>query len=206
MKTSELKIVLSRLDAFDSPDPELEQYVTPPDIAADVLNQIRLTGDYDTAADLGCGTGILSIGAGLLGLSVHGYDTDPDALSTARDNLAKVEEEHGELDVEFSRSDVVDVDVEADVVLMNPPFGIQERDRNLAFLEKAFETAPDVFALLHRSDKKPGETRQFLKEFATRHSVTASVLRTYTLHLPRTMKFHGKERKAIEVDLYYFNR
>lgn len=206
MKTSNLKIVLSRLETFDNPDPDLEQYITPPDVAADILNQVRLTGEYETVVDLGCGTGILSIGAGLLGLSVRGYDTDTDALSIARENLAKIEGERDELDVEFFRSDVEDVDDEVDAVVMNPPFGIQERDSNLIFLEKAFETAPDVFALLHRSDEKTGKTRQFLKEFATRHSVTTSILRTYTFPLPRTMAFHGKERKAIEVDLYYFHR
>ncbi|MDY6778142.1 MAG: methyltransferase, partial [Candidatus Nanohaloarchaea archaeon] len=63
MNKSQLQIVLSRLQTFNDPDPSLEQYATPPDVAASFLHRVDLTIDQPAELiDLGSGTGILTIG------------------------------------------------------------------------------------------------------------------------------------------------
>lgn len=73
MKTLKLKHLQSELEdmkTFENPKVELEQYTTSSYIAASILHTAQsVYGDIKdkTVADLGCGTGILSIGAVVLG-------------------------------------------------------------------------------------------------------------------------------------------
>ncbi|MBU2561140.1 MAG: METTL5 family protein [Nanoarchaeota archaeon] len=89
---SQLAIALSKLDVFSSPKPGLEQYPTDSEIAAEVLWQAGMLGDIKglTIADLGCGTGILGIGALLLGAKkVFFVDTDTAAMAVLGNNLKR---------------------------------------------------------------------------------------------------------------------
>ena len=64
-----LEIELSRLKGFIIAKVSSEQYITPSSIAAEVLWKAHLLGEVrdKTIVDLGCGSGILGIGALLLG-------------------------------------------------------------------------------------------------------------------------------------------
>jgi len=66
---SSLAIELSNLNVFSKAKVKLEQYPTDSEIAADVLWNAYMKDELKgkTIADLGCGTGILGIGALLLG-------------------------------------------------------------------------------------------------------------------------------------------
>jgi len=203
MTTSQLKIVLSKLETFSDPDPSLEQYTTPPEVAADVLRLLAMHVDGTELIDLGAGTGILTIGAGLVGFTARGYETDGTAIRTARENLEAIQDDH-DIDVTFHQADIEDVEDEADAVMMNPPFGIQQEDANLTFLKAGFGMADTVFALLHRTEDDPDRTRQFIKEFASNRSYDAAVLKEYSFRLPRTMAHHDREQDRIGVDLYMF--
>lgn len=207
MRTSDLKILLSRLDQVDDPDPELEQYQTPPDIAADVLNTARISGDLDgDMVDLGCGNGIFALGAALLDATARGYDVDSTAVQTARSNHALLEDETGrELDATFHEAEVRSVDDTADTVIMNPPFGIQRENENVAFLTAAFGIADTVYALLHQSTEKRGQTRRFIADRADDHGYEAAIIDTYRFPLPRQYRFHDKETRHVPVDLYKFS-
>lgn len=74
----------------------------------------------DSVIDIGCGTGILSIVAALLGAdSVIGVDLDPVAVKVAKDNLVLNQVEDI---IEIREGDLVDVlnaDEQADVVVAN---------------------------------------------------------------------------------------
>jgi len=82
LKLKQLEAALNEIETFEKPKILLEQYPTRPHLAACILHSIESTyGDLDgkIIADLGCGTGVLSIGARLLGaISVVGFDIDPD--------------------------------------------------------------------------------------------------------------------------------
>jgi len=206
MRQAEVAIALSRLKVFQDPDPGLEQYATPPEIAAAVANRIALSHDRScTVVDLGCGTGMLSIAVAAYGFPVIGYDMDPDALKTARKNLERAEEDlNMDLAIALKESAVDSIDTDADLVVMNPPFGIQEEGQNLPFLATAFRTAPVIYALLHRSDRSTASTRQFIKDFASNHSFEAQVCESFEFALPASMSFHTDEHGTTKADLYRF--
>ena len=59
---SNLKILVNSPD-FKDPNPDLEQYATPVDIAVEIVKKANSRGHLSgKVADLGCGTGRLSIG------------------------------------------------------------------------------------------------------------------------------------------------
>ncbi|ESO00869.1 hypothetical protein HELRODRAFT_157302 [Helobdella robusta] len=106
MKLKTLESTLSNVEPFRDPKLDLEQYLTSPHIAGHMLYHIEMKfGDIEgkTVVDLGCGTGMLSIAASLMGASYClGLDIDDDALSIARENLD---------DGEITNVDLLKVDV-----------------------------------------------------------------------------------------------
>ncbi len=192
MDKTALQQALSQLEPLDEPSAELEQYATPPRIAADVLHRMALAGDCSgTVVDLGCGNGILTLGAALQGAKAVGIDVDADAVATARRNREQVlSGREKEITARFAVEDVRDVAMDADTVVMNPPFGLQQEDMNRVFLDAAFGIAPVVYAILHRSEQKTAETRQFLERCAADAGFDTAVLTTYDFPLPRRYSFH----------------
>ncbi len=84
-----LALILSRLQSFTKPNVREEQYATPAELAAGVLWKISLEKNIigKTILDLGCGTGILGLGALLLGAKKVGFvDADNEALLIAKKN------------------------------------------------------------------------------------------------------------------------
>jgi Predicted RNA methylase len=86
-----LRQKLTKVKDFENPKVSLEQYITPPGLAADLIffaymNQ-DLSGDV---LDLGTGTGILAVGAALTGSKVEAVDKDEEALDTARKNAEDI--------------------------------------------------------------------------------------------------------------------
>lgn len=72
----------------------------------------------DAFLDIGCGSGILSIAAGLTGCrNINGFDIDPDAVEAARENAAK---NHMESFIKIFQGDVTKgTDIKADVAAGN---------------------------------------------------------------------------------------
>jgi len=147
MTKSRLAIELSKLEVFSSPDVRKEQYATDSEIAAQMLWDAYMLGDIEgkTIADLGCGTGILGIGASMLGAKVICIDNDKEALKILMKN---------DPDMKSLELDIQDVDIETDVVIMNPPFGTRVKNIDTVFLKKAFEIAPIVYSIHKTSTKK----------------------------------------------------
>ena len=169
----------------------MEQYPTPAPVAAELLYCALMQGDLGgTVYDLGCGTGVLAIGAKLLGAKkVTGFDSDDMAIKIARKNAKKA----GAC-VKFIASDIGDVSGKADTVVMNPPFGAQRKHADRAFLKKGLEVA-DVVYSLHNAG-----SRDFIKKFISPCVITHCIPVQFTLK--RTFHFHKKDRVVREVELY----
>lgn len=197
-----LEIVLSTLKGFDEPVPELEQYITPSDIAADLLWNAFMDGRIKdkTVFDFGCGTGILSIGAALLGAkNVKGFDIDKNALDAAKQNLDAIKKTGAELgEIEFVEKNIQNIREKCDTVVMNPPFGVQKEHADKIFLEKSFETGKCVYTI-HKSGSE-----RFLLQLSRQKGFFGIKLGEYGFVIKKTMIFHEKSKYPVKVDVWRF--
>jgi putative methylase len=193
---SGLAVELSKLDVFPSPDLKLEQYPTDSEIAADVLWHAYMRGEIEgkKIADLGCGTGILGIGALLLGAKqVFFVDKDTAALAVLGSNLNKVGAKKG---FKAINADIEGFDEEVDVVIQNPPFGTKEEHIDRFFLGKAFSLA-DVVYSFHKTS-----TKGFVEKFADDSGFRIAERLDFQFPLKNTMKHHKKKIQRIGVSCF----
>lgn len=198
-KKRQLEIALQSIPTFNTPKADSEQYQTPAEIAADLLWNAHSMGDVEgmKVADLACGTGILSMGAALMGASeVVGVDVDPDAVEIARQEASN----RGLLEVvKFITADISDFHETADTVLQNPPFGAQKAHRKEAdrlFMEKSLQVAPVVYSF-HLKD-----TEEFVRNFFQEQGGKITNTFYYRFPIPKIYDFHQKEK--VEVDVVVF--
>jgi len=191
LKQRKLEMLLEKVEGFESPSAALEQYATPAVLAAEMLHFAYMQGDLeDTVFDLGCGTGILAIGAKLLGArEVTGFDLDRKALEVARRNAEMMG-----VDVQFVHADISGIEGHAQTVVMNPPFGAQAKGNDRPFLLSALRTS-DVVYSIHNSGSH---------DFISRFIGDARITDWYTTAFPlkRTFKFHKKDVEIINVEIY----
>ena len=191
MRKKDLEIRLQSVRNFEDPDPALEQYMTPATMAADILFEAYRSGDVEgmKVLDLGCGTGMFSIGAWMLGAGmVRGYDISDSALSVARRNASDMG-----ADVEFLKSRIENVDEGAGTVFMNPPFGCQNWNADRPFLKKAMEISECVYSI-HMAD-----TVDFVREFCEAEGRSVVSSKIYKYEIPHTFSFHTKTKKTVDV-------
>ncbi len=191
MRKRQLEIMLQQIKGFPRPSAAMEQYMTPPRLAADMLYTAYMRNELSRVLDLGCGTGILAIGAALLGARSAGVDIDREALRVARENAEKLG-----VYVDFILGDVERMEFRrVETVVMNPPFGAQIASRgDRAFLRKAVEIA-DVVYSIHNAG-----SLSFVQSFVS----PCRVEEVYKSRIPikRTFEFHRKDVEWIEVELY----
>ena len=198
----DLAIILSAIEGFKEPIAELEQYMTPSEIAAELLWIAFMDENIKgkEVIDLGCGTGIFAFGAALLGAKyVIGYDIDKKALKIARKNKKIIEGTKIPISkIRFIQKDVKDIKRKCDTVIMNPPFGVQKKGADRVFLKKAFEISKVVYSIHKQGSDK------FLKAFSKEHGFKAIRLGKRTFVLKPTMHFHEKFRYPVKVTLWKF--
>jgi putative methylase len=202
MKKKHLAIILSKLKGFENPKIELEQYRTPGNVAAEMLWLAYSLGDIEERiiADLGAGTGVLSVGACLLGAKkVYAVEIDEKALMIAKENAKNLNLEGC---VELILSDVRFFDKKIDTVVMNPPFGSQNPKADRPFLMKAFEIS-DVIYSIHLAKE---EVRRFIEAFVNDNGFKITHRLTLDFEIPAQFFFHKKRLERIKVDVYRFER
>ncbi|SDM71994.1 putative methylase [Halogranum gelatinilyticum] len=196
-----LEAQLSVVAGFENPQAALEQYPTPPEIAAHVIHVADLQGDIDgrTVVDLGTGTGMLAFGAALRGPArVVGVEVDRDALATAQTNRVRV---GTTTPIHWIQADATRAPLRIEepvTVVMNPPFGAQDghEGADRAFLVTAAEVA-DVSYSVHNAG-----SQEFVEAFAADNGgeVTHAFRATFTLD--RQFDFHDAESKEIDTEVY----
>ena len=197
------------LDTLKAPNVQLEQYQTPPHIAAHMLwviqehyNDIR----GKTLLDLGCGCGTLAIGCVLLGAAkVIGVDIDKEAIDVAEANATLFDIPKETLS--FLHQDVSQITsiqfhgIEFDTVIMNPPFGTQNQPGiDSVFVQKALLFADRVYSM-HKAS-----TRKFWLMKAKEWDVDVNPIYQIKFNIADTFKFHTNESVDIDVYLILFTR
>lgn len=194
MKKKILEMRLSQVPPHPAPRPELEQYPTPANIAADVLYRAHANGDIAgrQVIDLGCGTGIFAIGAALLGAGeVTAVDIDEKAVEVARKAAHDLN-----VEIKFLVSDVEEFEERGDTVLMNPPFGAQKKHADRPFLSKALSISSVIYSL-HLS-----RTRDFIEKEVKKLGGTITDRKTYEFEIRYTFEFHEMEKAHFDVTMF----
>lgn len=199
MNRSELERRLSALSGFADPDPDREQYPTPPDLAAHLCSLADLQGDLDRPVlDLGSGTGILAIGAALLGARAVGVELDRTAVATARENAreAGVTDRVGWVLGDGGRPPACPG--RGVTVLTNPPFGAQRGNRGAdrRFLDAAAGLAAVSYSVHN------GGSREFVEAFAADHGGTVTHAFAADLDVDRQFAFHTAERVTLDAEVF----
>lgn len=192
---------LHGLSGFRDPDIALEQYPTPPDLAAHILHLADLHGDIagQTVLDLGTGTGILALAAACRGpRRIIALERDADALAVARENERTVDPD---THVDWVRGDATRAPFGPDsvsTVVTNPPFGAQTGNEGAdrAFLQTAASVASVSYSI-HNAG-----SREFVESFAADEGGTVTHAFAAALELPRLYGHHEREREEIEVELF----
>lgn len=192
---------LHGLAGFAAPKLELEQYPTPPDLAAHLLHLADLHGDVAgrTVLDLGTGTGVLALAAACRSPSrVLALERDTDALDIARKNERTVDPT---TPVDWICGDATRPPLAGDsvsTVVMNPPFGALSGNEGA---DRAFLKTVASLASVSYSIHNAGSHR-FVESFADDEGGEVTHAFEAEFSVPRLYDHHDTERAAITVELF----
>ena len=217
----DLERFLSQVASQPNPKVHLEQYTVSEQIAANMLYVAAYVNDDivgKSVLDLGCGTGRLALGALFVGAKdVVGVDIDRLAIQTARENSKStcladaVQWVLGDLSVVVGRFNTV---------LQNPPFGVQAREADRAFLVKALEVGNCVYSLHSHPEVDARLIKQlkagqgflqvpaspFLEKFIAKHGGSVKSVYALLMSIPRMFDFHTKLKHDFVIDMYVIKK
>jgi len=192
MRLRHLAMALSSLPPHPQMDVELEQYATEGDFAARWIAEIVQIGDLDSqtrVVDLGAGNGILGIGCSIAGAA--------SVLLIEKDERCH----HVFPDVEWFIGDVSEWKGDnVDLVIMNPPWGVQTSKADRPFLDTAFCSEASVVYLLHSANAKHIET------IAKSHDWHGEIILSGNFRIPALYDHHSAKSGGTDVSIWRFTR
>jgi putative methylase len=200
MKLRQLEMLLEKVAGFSSPSANLEQYTTSAPLAARLLFHAAQNGDIadKNICDLGCGTGILAIGAALLGAEkVTGVDIDEKAIEIAQLNAEKFS-----VQACFIRSEITSstkIPGEWDTIVMNPPFGAQVLHADRVFIDCAIGTGNEIYMIANTG------SIPFVRSYVKGRAIIRETIQA-ELPIRHSFHFHRKEIRNIRVEIIHMNR
>ncbi len=205
MNKKELATLLSKLKSFNESKLELEQYQTECNIASSIIWQAFMSDEIEDKkiADLGCGNGIFGIGALILGAKEALFlDKDEDAIKLTKSNLEFISKElNQKFKAKFISEDVLDFKDKCDLVLQNPPFGVQgEKHADRIFLIKAMESAPTIYSI-HTLD-----SQKFVEKTAEEYGFKATLIDKVDIPIKRSQAFHKKDIAYTKAGIFKIER
>ncbi|MHA1671641.1 MAG: METTL5 family protein [Promethearchaeota archaeon] len=160
--------------------------------------------DNNLIIDLGSGTGRLSIASAYLRANqVIGIDFDLSAIKIFKQNIQDLGLKHlinpictNVSNFEFSKKNLTDsLKI---TTIMNPPFGVQKKAADRAFLLKAF-TFSDTIYTIHLHNEK---VHDFLSKFMSKNGWKINYTYPFKMKLEKTFPFHSQKKKDINVKIY----
>jgi putative methylase len=218
----DLELMLSQIEPYSNPNPDLEQYTISIDTAATML-YIAGYSHQDILGkrivDLGCGTGRLALGAAFLGAKeVLGVDIDKKAVEAASRSSAKI----GLNDkTAWLVSDIDSIRGRFDTVLQNPPFGVQRERADRKFIAKALELGDVVYSIHKRPRDETALVKKlkmcsdgamrvsassFMEKFVEENGGKVDSVYALLMTIPHMFDFHTKRKHEFAVDLYVFRK
>jgi putative methylase len=205
MRPKHLAIKLSKLTPHPCENVALEQYATEGDLASYWMLAVdQLDGfERSTVVDMGAGNGILGIGALLLGASeVVFVESDPTALEALEANIDSLDDElRARARILPATVGLDEVPLEGvDIIVMNPPWGVQREKADRPFLEAAFASKATSIHVLH-SDRAT-----HLEPMAKAHDWWAETVLRTEFRLPATYEHHAQRKGKTDVKCWRFFR
>lgn len=204
MRKADLERALESVPRHPSPSPDLEQYRTPPAIAAQLLLLAHKDGAIADrrVLDLGCGTGTFAVGAALLGARLAtGIDIDAPSVGLAQATAQALGVQATAWFIVAGLADWHPEPATFDTVVMNPPFGAQKNNKHAdrLFLERAAEAVRPAgtvwFLALTR-------TEAFLTAQARALGAAIERVALWPYPLEATMAHHRETARVVEVGAY----
>ena len=217
----DLERFLSQVASQPNPKVHLEQYTVSEQIAANRLYVAAYVNDDivgKVVLDLGCGTGRLALGALFVGAKdVVGVDIDRLAIQTANENSKNICLSDA---VQWVLGDLSAVGGRFNTVLQNPPFGVQAREADRAFLVKALEVGNCVYSLHSHPEVDSRLIKQlkasqgflqvpaspFLEKFIAKNGGSVKAVYALLMTIPRMFDFHTKLKHDFVIDMYVIKK
>ena len=195
----QLEIELSKIiDDFKEPKIKFEQYMTPPEIAAFMIHYAWMRGEIENKKiiDIGAGTGMLGIGAAFLGGNVTMIEIDKDAYEILKNNVAKTDHE-----IRLINKNIFDFDFdeEYDTALINPPFGIKSKNKDMDFIVKASKISKHIFSIHDGSESNKNN----IKSLFEKHNLKIIESLMMDFSLKSTYPWHEEKNKILKVMLLH---
>ena len=146
--------------------------------------------------------------------NVLGVDIDKSALQVAVENSQAT---GLTANIQWVNGDIAAVQGCFDTVLQNPPFGVQTRNADRAFLVKALASGKRVYSLHNHPEvdkrlismlKSSGsamievQSSSFLKRFIEQNGGAVRAVYAMLMTIPKMFDFHTKEHHDFVIDLY----
>ena len=203
MSKKTLAVELSNIKTFYEPNIILEQYPTDSEIAASALWEAAMKGwiKDKKIADLGAGTGILGLGALLMGAkSVDFVEKDKRAIKILSANIEKLKKEYALGTSNIIESDILQISEKYDLVIMNPPFGTKNKGEDTKFLLKAFALSNKVVTF-HKT-----ETAEYIENLANSNRFSILHKKNTSFPLKKSMPQHKKKTERIKVTFWLLEK
>lgn len=205
MRPKHLAIELSKLIAHPCLNVELEQYATEGDLAAYWMLGVDQLDDVvgKHVLDLCAGNGILGLACLFIGAAkVTMVETDAQAAAIARQNCQNIKAKHpAQTNVieAFIGRDKIDIS-DVDIIVMNPPWGVQSKRADRAILQFAFEQDVEAIHVLHSAKAT------HLEALAKENGWLVEGVLESKFRLPPTYSHHTKGKAFSEIICWRFYR
>ncbi|AFZ70883.1 putative RNA methylase [Caldisphaera lagunensis DSM 15908] len=201
------KVFLEKtLPSITNPIRDLEQYNTPSEIILDMLNHAYISNiiQDSTVLDLGSGTCRIALASLIFGASkAIGLEIDDRFFKYClygeetfglrgrllliktfiNENLGLIRKNH------------------IDLIIMNPPFGVWNRNADKRFLEYAFSLNPKrIYSVL-----KSGNLN-FHESLSNKWGYRLRLLNTREFPIPASMTYHKSRIRRVKVDVLLFEK